>query len=82
MAKKKPLIRTNIFLSVEERDEFTRRARIAGTSAASLIRMVLDGYLGIDPTPVKPIDFTRRVRMIPGSAMEPTRTRGFAAPAK
>ncbi len=49
----KPLIRTNIYLSAAEREQFSKLARKQGTSAAAIIRAVLDAYLGIKPEPVE-----------------------------
>ena len=45
----KSLIRTNIFLSAVEREKFAKLAKQQKTSAASIIRAVLDAYLGIKP---------------------------------
>jgi hypothetical protein len=53
MQKPNSLVRTNIFLSKAERDGFAKLARKRGngTSAASIIRAVLDAYLGISAIP-------------------------------
>jgi hypothetical protein len=54
------LIRTNVFLSAAQRDGFKKLARKQGTSAASLIRRVLDAYLGITAASVGPITFKNK----------------------
>jgi hypothetical protein len=53
------LIRTNVFLSVAERDGLKRIARRQGISAAEVTRRVLDSFLGIPAAPVEPITFKR-----------------------
>jgi hypothetical protein len=51
------LVRTNVFLSVAEREALKKLARKQGVSFASIIRRVLDAFLGIPATPVEPIKF-------------------------
>jgi hypothetical protein len=58
MTKPNSMVRTNLFLSKAERDGFAKLARKRGngTSAASLVRAVLDAYLGIKVVP-EPVVF-------------------------
>jgi hypothetical protein len=42
------LIRTNIFISVIEKNEFKRRAQKEGVSYATLIRRAMAQFLGTD----------------------------------
>jgi hypothetical protein len=49
------LIRSNVFLTVAEREGFKALARKRRISAAFLIRQVLDAFLGIKSAPVEPI---------------------------
>ena len=59
----KNLVRTNIFLSAQERVGLAKESRKQGTSAGAIIRQVLDAYLGIEPEPVAPIIFKNQVPM-------------------
>jgi len=51
------LIRTNVFLTVAEREAFKTLARKRQVSSAHLIRQVLDSFLGIQSAPLEPIVF-------------------------
>jgi hypothetical protein len=51
------LIRTNVFLSVAERAKLKKLAAKQGVSFASVIRRVLDAFLGIPVAPVAPVVF-------------------------
>jgi hypothetical protein len=57
------LVRTNLCLTARSRVELAKQAKKQGTSAADIIRRVLDAYLGIEPEPVAPIIFKNQLPM-------------------
>ncbi len=55
------LIRTNIFLSREEKVALAKIAKRQGISAALLTRRILDAFLGIPQPKLEPIKFVGTV---------------------
>jgi hypothetical protein len=53
--RKSELIRTNMFLSADERDGLKKLAHKRKVSAAALVRQVLDAFLGIPAALPEPV---------------------------
>jgi hypothetical protein len=55
------LVRSDVYLSNEQRIGIQTIAKREGVSAATIIRRVLDAYLGIAPTKIAPVAFKSKL---------------------